>query len=207
MRKFFVVLGLVGLWSTSAAAQRLEVYGGYVYSHEITTDNTTATGNGGSADVGFFPLKRLGVIANLGGGAASSFTHTQHGVQTEYSAATNNFHYLFGPRTRFGISRVSIYLQLLGGGVSQSSIVDSNPADAGKPGPNGSITIPYTFALASTSWAVEPALGVDVGITHHLAVRVGQVGDTITGFPAISTNKGKAIQFNLTYSAGVVFRL
>jgi hypothetical protein len=207
MRRVIPVLGLVLLFASSAAAQKLEVFGGYVYSHEITTDSISASGNGGSADVAFFPLGHLGLVANLGGGDSSGFIHTQSGVATTYNASESNFHYLFGPRARFGINRVSIYLQLLGGGVSRSSIVDSDTADAGKPGPNGGLVIPYTFAPAATSWAVQPALGVDVGITYHWAVRIGQVGDTITGFKPISSGKSVALQFNFSYSAGVVFRL
>jgi hypothetical protein len=207
MRKVIAVLSFVLLLSSSAAAQKLEVFGGYVYSHQTSTDNTSSTGNGGSADVALFPLGHLGLVANLGGGSSSSFTHTQNGVATTYSGSESNFHYLFGPRTRFGISRVSIYLQVLGGGVSRSAVVDSNTADAGKPGPNGSVTIPYTFAPAATSWAVEPALGVDIGISHYFAVRIGQVGETVTGFKPVSSTSKSAFQATFTYSAGIVFRL
>jgi hypothetical protein len=206
MRRVIPVLGLVLLFASSAAAQRLEVAGDYVYSHRTSSDHTSSTGNGESADIALFPLGHLGVVANLGGGSSSSFTRTQNGVATSYSGTEHNFHYLFGPRTRFGISRLSIYLQVLGGGVSRSAIVDSNTADAGKPGPNGSLVIPFTFAPAATSWAVEPAIGVDIGITRFWAVRIGQFGETITGFKPVSST-GSAIQATFTYSAGIVFRL
>jgi hypothetical protein len=199
------VLGFVLLLSSAASAQRLEVYGGYVYSHNNSTDNVSSNSNGGTADVGIFPFGGFGIIGSVGGLSTGSFTHAQNGVATTYNAGTSSVHYLFGPRERISISRVSIYFQFLAGGVSRSATVDSNAADAGKPGVNG--PIPYTFSPAQTSWAIQPGVGVDIGISHFFGIRVGQIGETLTGFHAVN-NAGKlAIQYDTSYSAGIVFKL
>jgi hypothetical protein len=198
------VLGCV-LWvSSSASAQRLEAYGGYSFSHNNSTDSVTSNANGGRADVGIFPFGGFGIIADLGGDSIGSFTRTQNGVATNYKAPVHDFHYLFGIRQRINVFRLSIYFQTLAGGVTRSAIVDSNLGDAGKAGVNGAI--PYTFAPAQTSWAVEPAIGLDIGINHFFGIRVGQVGERLTGFHKVN-NGGIALQYDTTYSAGIVFKL
>jgi hypothetical protein len=199
------VLGLVVLLSSAASAQRLEVYGGYVYSHNNSTDGFSSNSNGGTADVGVFPFGGFGLIASVGGLSTGSFTHTQSGVATTYSASTSSVHYLFGIRQRINISRVTIYFQTLAGGVSRSAIIDSNAADAGKPGVNG--PIPYTFSPAQTSWGVQPAIGLDIGLTHFFGIRVGQVAETLTGFHAVNTSGKFALQYSTSYSAGIIFKL
>ena len=207
MRKAVMTIAALGctLWmSPAASAQRLEVYGGYLFSHNNSTDNVTSNSNGGRADVGFFPFGGFGLIADVGGDNLNNFTRTQSGVATTYNAPVHRVHYLFGTRERINISRVSIYFQTLAGGVSRSAIIDSNPADAGKSGVNG--PIPFTFAPARTSWGVEPSIGLDIGITHFFGIRVGQVGEMLTGFPSVSTGKF-ALQYDTTYSAGLIFKL
>jgi hypothetical protein len=198
------VLGFIVSLSSTASAQRLEAFGGYVFSHNNSTDNVTSNSNGGSGDVAIFPFGGFGLVANVGGLSSSSFTHTQNGTATTYNANVSSVHYLFGIRERLHISRVSIYVQTLAGGVSRSAVVDSNAADANKAGVNG--PIPYTFAPAQTSWGVEPAVGVDIGLTHFWGIRIGQVGETLTGFRAVNTGKF-ALQYNTSYSAGIVFKL
>ena len=207
MRRATMVIAVLGciLWVSSAAsAQRLEVFGGYEFSHNNSTDHVTSNSNGGRADVGFFPFGGFGLIADVGGDNLSTFTHTQSGIATTYSAPVHTVHYLFGTRERINISRVSIFFQTVAGGVSRSAIIDSNPADAGKSGVNG--PIPYTFAPAQTSWGVEPSIGLDIGITHFFGIRVGQVGETLTGFHGLNSGSF-ALQYNTTYSAGIIFKL
>jgi len=207
MRRAIMAIAVLGciLWVSSAAsAQRLEAYGGYAFAHNNSTNGETSNGNGGRADVGFFPLGGFGLIADVGADNIASFTHTQNGLATTYSAPFHNVHYLFGTREHFTISRVSIFIQTLAGGVSRSAIIDSNPADAGKLGVNG--PIPYTFAAAQTSWAVEPSIGLDIGITHFFGIRVGEVGERLTGFHAVNTGNF-ALQYDTVYSAGIIFKL
>ena len=207
MRRAIVVIAVLGwvLWvSSSASAQRLEVHGGYSFSHNNSTNGETSNGNGGRADVGFFPLGGFGLIADVGADNITSFTHTQNGLTATYSTPVHNVHYLFGTRERFTISRVSIFIQTLAGADSRSAIIDSNPADVGKSGVNG--PIPYTFAPAQTSWAVEPSIGLDIGITHFFGIRVGQVGERLTGFHAANTGNF-ALQYDTVYSAGIIFKL
>jgi hypothetical protein len=210
MRKAILLFGLILAASFSAAAQdsKYEIFAGYTFAHENSTDNVSSNANGGSLDGGFFPLAHLGLIANVGGGESRSFTAPLAGVTTTYHASSASFHYLAGPRVRYNVSHVAVYFQVLGGGVTRSAVVDNTVADAYLVpgfGTVGAATIPYTFAPATTSWAVEPAVGVDFSLGKHWAIRLAQLGETLTNFPSVRTGSSE-LQYTFTISSGVVWK-
>jgi hypothetical protein len=206
MRKAIVLFGLVLLASFPAAAQGLpkfELFGGYTYTRVDGSDGTTANANGGTVDVGFFPVKHWGVIANFGGDHEKGFRHSDY----FYSAPSTSFHYLFGPRYRVSAGPLSAYLQVLVGDESRSSIVDSNPADSDFL-PCGTCSIPpaFTFAPAQTTWAIGPSAGVDIRLNRRLSIRAVQVGGLVTGFKDLGTG-GSAVQGGVSISMGVVVHM
>jgi hypothetical protein len=209
MRKAIPLLGLILFVSLSASAQasKFEIFGGYTYVHSDSTDNTVSSGNGGSADAGFFPTKHFGVIADLGAEYSRSFTVPIAGEAITYHASTTDIHYLAGPRIRYGDGPVSFYFQTLAGGVTRSAITDSDSSDEflfPGFGTVGGPTVPYTIAPSATSWAVEPAIGVDLKLGRHWAIRLAQVGDTLTNFPSVRTGNSE-LQYALTLSSGIVW--
>ena len=205
MRRAIILVGLAAALlfvSFPAAAQdsRFELFGGYTYSRLFrSTDNTTSNSNGGSFDAGFFPTDHWGLIGNFGGVYNAGFTASNNHY---YNASSETYHYLFGPRFRSGTGPVSVYVQVLGGGVTRTSVVDSYAGDGGYLPGEG--TIPYTFAPSETTWGVSPAIGVDARVSDHFSIRVVQAGVMFTGFPSESNHANNAFQGDLTISTGIV---
>jgi hypothetical protein len=214
MRKAVSLLGFIFLislsipLSASAQTSKFEIFGGYNFVHTNSTDNSASNGNGGTADAGFFPTKHFGVIANVGADYIPKFTVPITGDTITYHASSTEFHYLAGPRVRYGNGPLSFYFQTLAGGVTRSATTDSDSSDEflfPGFGTVGGPTVPYTVAPARTSWAVEPAAGVDLNLGRHWAIRLAQVGDTLTGFPSIRTGNS-ALQYTLSLSSGIVWK-
>jgi hypothetical protein len=98
------------------------------------------------------------------------------------------FSYMFGPRLNWRVSRVVPYAQFLFGGAYEWGVVNAT----------GISTTQNGFAMAAGG-------GVDVNITQHIAVKPIQVEYFMTQLPQLASNLN-AVQNNLRYSAGVVFR-
>jgi peptidoglycan-associated lipoprotein len=98
------------------------------------------------------------------------------------------FTYLFGPRVNWRLSRLTPYAQFLFGGAYEWGIINAN----------GLSTTQNGFATAA-------GLGFDINITHRVAVKPLQVEYLMTQVPGLVSNRN-AVQNNLRYSGGLVFR-
>jgi hypothetical protein len=206
--KRVILFGAVLLTSVSALAQRADVFGEYSYLHFSPTigglTSTSFNGGGGGADLYF--LKILGIKADFMGYANTTFTRTYNTPVTLPSGATipagtystqgNMFTYLFGPVLRLPLPVVKPFGEVLFGGSHTNAYVGlANAIDAA----GGSISVPsqHPFTMAAGG-------GVDVSVSHHVAIRVAEFDYILTRYtnPLTSTNN----QNSFRYAGGVVLK-
>ena len=206
--KRVILFGAVLLTSVSALAQRADVFGEYSYLHFSPTigglTSTSFNGGGGGADLYF--LKILGIKADFMGYANTTFTRTYNTPVTLPSGATipagtystqgNMFTYLFGPVLRLPLPVVKPFGEVLFGGSHTNAYVGlANAIDTA----GGTISVPsqHPFTMAAGG-------GVDVSVSHHVAIRVAEFDYILTRYtnPLTSTNN----QNSFRYAGGVVLK-
>ena len=206
--KRVILFGAVLLTSVSALAQRADVFGEYSYLHFSPTigglTSTSFNGGGGGADLYF--LKILGIKADFMGYANTTFTRTYNTPVTLPSGATipagtystqgNMFTYLFGPVLRLPLPLVKPFGEVLFGGSHTNAYVGlANAIDTA----GGTISVPsqHPFTMAAGG-------GVDVSVSHHVAIRVAEFDYVLTRYtnPLTSTNN----QNSFRYAGGVVLK-
>jgi hypothetical protein len=179
MRLSLLLAGLV-LSGVLASAQenipKVEV--GASYSFVRTNSERHFNENGGSGYIEYNLNRSLGLVADLGG-------------YTNGSNRFQSFSYLFGPRFNLRMGRFTPYVQSLFGGV----YAWSNP-------PVGSTFVSTT----QNGFATAAGAGLDIEITHHIAIKPLQVEYVMSQLPTFATN-ARDVQNNLRYSAGIVLRL
>ena len=182
MRKIPFLIGLVCLFSLSAAAQegsRVDLFGGYSFVHTspgIAVSSFDA--NGGVGSVAFNLNSWASFVGEVGG------IHVSHigGADVDANAET----FLFGPKVSFfRRAPLTPFVQVLAG----FAHTDAN------------------FNTVTTSsfngFAMAPGVGLDWNLSHHVGLRLGQLDYLLTRLPS-STNQ--VTWNNFRYSAGVVFR-
>jgi hypothetical protein len=150
--------------------------------------------NGGSASLAFNFNRFVALIADIGGYDDSQLLLTGTGANLPITANASGtaFTYLFGPRFTLGKERrVSVFAQVLVGGVHASAVTVANCSCTPLPAQN---------ALAMTGGG-----GVDIRLTHHIALRPIQAEYMLTRFAAIPSGSN-ANQNDLRLSSGLVFR-
>jgi hypothetical protein len=180
MKRFVLAAVVVLLSATFINAQETtpaaEVGVTYSFVHRNNEQGLTSySQNGGSGYFEYNVNRTLGLVGDFGGYTAGS-------------PDRQTFTYLFGPRLNWRMSRVTPYVQFLFGGAYEWGIVNAA----------GLSTTQDGFALAAGG-------GIDINITHHIAVKPVQVEYLMTQLPQLATNLNSA-QNNLRYSAGVVYR-
>ena len=180
MRKVVCLLGLVFLVSLSAAAQdsTVDLFAGYSYLHTSPgIKESSFKANGGDASIAFNVNRWGSLVAEFGGVHASNIG----GADVDANAIT----FLFGPKfSFFRGSKLSPFAQALFG------IAHSNAAF------NGTTT-------TSNGFAMSPGVGLDLNVTNHIGLRLGQA-DYL--FQRVPTSTNQVNWNNFRYSAGVVFR-
>jgi hypothetical protein len=180
MKRYAFIAGVICLSASFVKAQEtstpvFEVGANYSFVHVTSPQNPNSYGmNGGSAYAAYNVNRALGLVADLGG----------------YDSGNLGLHtlsYMAGPRLNWRMSRVVPYVQFLFGGVHEWGFVR----------PNGTSSTPNAFATAAGG-------GVDINISHHIALKPLQVEYFMTQLPN-SVATSNSIQNNLRYSAGLVF--
>ena len=208
MKIIAILLGIVLLASVSASAQRADVFGEYSYLHFSPTigglSSRSFNGGGGGADLYF--LKIFGVKADFMQYASTTWTRTYptpvivtgRGIipAGTYSTQADMFTYLFGPVLRIPLPRVKPFGEVLFGGSYTDAYVNlTKQIDAN----GGTIFSPtqHPFTLAAGG-------GVDVSVSHRLAIRLGEFDYVLTRYtnPLTSTNN----QNNFRYTGGIVLK-
>jgi hypothetical protein len=203
---FFLVLTF---GTTMFAQDRVELFGEYSYLRFYPTitglNSRSFNGGGGGAQLNF--LKIFAIKAEFMGYGSTTFTATySHPIVLPngntipagtYSTQGNMFTYLFGPVIRIPISKVTPFGEVLFGGSNSNGYVNLEKSfdQAG-----GSISRtpsqhPFTMAVGA---------GLDIAITHHIAIRPGELDYVLSRYsnPLTSTNN----QNNFRYCGGVIFK-
>src|SRR5215469_4348124 len=203
-----ILVGTALLAGASAFAQRADIFAEYSYLHFSPTitglESRSFNGGGGGADLYF--LKIFGIKADFMGYASTTFTRTYTtdvivpGRGTipagTYTSQGNMYTYLAGPVLRVPLPVVKPFGEVLFGGSYTNAYVNlSKQIDAN----GGTISTPsqHPFTMAAGG-------GVDVSVSHHLAIRLGEFDYILTRYsnPLTSTNN----QNNFRYAGGVILK-
>jgi Outer membrane protein beta-barrel domain len=208
MRIIAILFGMILLASVSASAQRADVFGEYSYLHFSPTigglSSRSFNGGGGGADLYF--LKIFGIKADFMQYASTTFTRTYptpvivagRGAipAGTYTTQGDMFTYLFGPVLRIPLPKVKPFGEVLFGGSSTDAYVNlTRLIDA-----NGGTILsqnqhPFTLAAGG---------GVDVSVSHRLAIRLGEFDYILTRYSNPLTNTNNQSSFR--YTGGVVLK-
>jgi len=197
------VVMLLGLSAVAQEFPKAEV--GLTYSYIRYTPAPTYTpsmnGNGGGGSVTFNVSRFFGIEGEFVG-AGLSKAHWTVPVGNQYApngasitSSGNLFTYLFGPRIRIPAQKVTPYFDFLFGGVHTSAFnqaIAACPSCTTKANPSGN------------AFGMSIGGGMDVPVTHTIAIRVAQIDYLYTRFNNGLT--GEHGQNNFRYQAGVVFR-
>jgi len=180
---------------------KVELFLGYSYLRgmpDLEPANRLYWLNGGSMSIAYNFNRYLGLVADLGGFADSKieFPGTGGGASTVMSSYGAVFPYLFGPRLSFrGHERVTPFLQVLFGGIYATKVMmDSGCGGAG-----------CTPLPAENKFAWTGGGGLDVKVSHHVAIRIVQVEYLMTNFQNHNTGINE-LQNDMRFSSGIVFR-
>ncbi len=186
MRRLAILAALFFAVPFAAAAQNMpkfELFGGYTYTRVFNTNGDTSSVNGGTGDVGVFPVKWAGLVADAGYTYSNGFTS----AGTDVSAPSHSVHYFAGPRIRFANKRVTPYVQALFGGVHRSVLMTST----------GTL-----LANPETSFAYTLGAGVDVKLARHFSLRLVQASYLHTSFHPVTGTQNSQNDFNIV--SGIV---
>ena len=190
MRKSGMLLGSLLIIGGVVSAQEFEtpkVEVGLNYSFTRMNPGGSLSSyneNGGHGYAEYNLNKVVGLVADLGG----SYVGSANGVQLN----NTTFTYLFGPRFNWRHSRYTPYVQTLFGGARFTNGL--NPA-ASNP----------LLGTSQNNFAAAFGGGLDVAVSHHIAVKPFQVDYLMTQFDP-GSGYSRNVANNLRYSAGVVFR-
>ena len=159
---FLVTLILIA--SASAQAPKLEVFGGYSVEHIAPCGATTTFA------IGFSCGLELGELVSSKGyfqgwnGSATAYLNRFFGVKADFaghyglfgSSSNARYSFLFGPTLTLHTPLINPFAHALFGVVKETSGVSGSQADFSKP-------------------AIAVGGGIDVSLSHHLALRPVQI--------------------------------
>jgi hypothetical protein len=194
--------------SASAIAQRADVYGGYSYLNFSPTitglDSRNFNGGGGGVDLYF--LKILGLKADFMYYGSTTFTRTVpvtlvipgRGIipAGTYSAQGNMFTYMGGPLLRIPLPLIKPFGEVLFG-ASNTDGYSNLAKQINAAGGTLSLSSQHPFTLAAGG-------GVDITVSHHLAIRPAEFDYVLTRYSNPLTNNSS--QNNFRYFGGVVLK-
>jgi hypothetical protein len=175
-----LLVGMIGapaLWAQEEPS-RFELYGGYDYVRFNINANVsgqppsqTLNGNGGGGEFVYNVNHWLGVLGDVSGIWATNWTRQGAAIP-----------YVFGPKASFGHGKVTLFVQVLFGGVATSSGIEQ---------------IGWQTHFARTAGG-----GIDARMSRHFSIRPVQAEYFLTKIPDGLNNR----QDNFRYGAGIVFR-
>ena len=204
--KSMMAIGVLVLSST-AFAQRAEVYGDYSYMQFNPTisgvQSRAFNGGGGGFQFNLGPI--FAVKGDFQGYGSTAWTinvtspiPTPGGIIPvgTYTTKANMFTYMFGPVVRVPVSKLNVFGEVLFGGSNTS--IYGNLARVGIVGGSTSYNPnqhPYTMAVGG---------GVDWKLSDHLAIRLGEFDWILTRYTNVFTNTNNQNSFR--YLVGIVYR-
>ncbi len=204
-----VCLPLISAATLSAQGERFNVYGDYSYIQFNTTisglQSRAFNGGGGGVQLNF--AKILGIRADFQGYGSTQWTLTEaapvvtpHGTihAGTFKSNGNMFTYGFGPVVRLPLGRLVVNGEILFGQANTNGYgsLTSQIVNGG-----GTVNISGT----QHPFMMLVGGGVDVGINHHIALRLADLDYVLTRFtnPLTSTNN----QNSFRYVGGIIFKL
>jgi len=164
MRRLSLVAVLVFAGAGNAAAQKLELAGGYTYmGFDTNLPNVNRVNlNGWNGSIGLFPVKYVGLVGEFTGTYGSP---NILGVQTDLNVHT----YMFGPRVVLPALLLRPYAQALFGGARRSATA-------------------LGIHAVDTDFAMSLGGGLDLNLPGPLDVRLAQVDWLRTQFGGTDQN-------------------
>lgn len=180
---------------------KVEWFLGYSFWRAMPTAFSNRMGylHGGSTSVAYNFNRYVGLVADFGGFDNSRLTlFSTTGSQT-VDANGSAYTYAFGPRFSYRRhERFTPYFQALFGGVHASPVTISGCSGSPSCTPLGS----------DNAFVTMLGTGIDVKISHHVALRLFEADFLLTHFKnSLSTDgEQRGWQKNARFSTGIVFR-
>lgn len=206
-RLFFGAIALL-LFSVPGFAQeysypKLEVFGGLAISSvglpsidptSLAPTTLRQSFLGWQTDVGANITRHLGFVGDFGGqyktiDAGSLLSGTSSGV----GLGMSNYQYLFGPQINMRVSKINPFFHFLVGADRTSAAVSATDPVTG---------LTSTAAVSSTGLGLGIGGGLDLSVSHRLALRVPQFDWTPTHAGGVWTNNMVRIGIGLVFKAG-----
>ncbi len=175
---------------TGSSSTKADVFLGYTYVRQtykngIPPYNQTFATNGGSAQFAFYPVRSFAIVAEVAGTESSNIGGNP--------SAGAMYTYMFGPRIVLHQGRLRPYVQGLFGEAHMTSGLSYYLLPTNASG-----------TVDGNSLAIAAGVGLDLTLTHHFAVRLGQIDYLMTRF--YDPYGSRFIQSNARYSGGIVYR-
>ena len=184
---------------THRKTPRAEVFLGYSYLRSVPSP---AAGNrieylhGGTASVALNFSEHLALVGDFTGYGDGQLELTGNAVNEPRTVDSGGtmYTYLGGPRlSLWKKRRISPFAQVLFGGVHASDVTISNCTGAA-----------CTALPSQNAFALTAGGGVDLRVTHHLAIHIVQAEYLMTRFDSVPAGAGSE-QNDLRLSTGLVF--
>jgi len=202
MRRLAILVGLIFAASISAGAQSLpkfEVYGGYLYTHFTTNDESSGNLEGWTVAPAYYPFKNFGAVLELGGSESPGYIQDSNASKVD--ASTHSYHVYIGPRMRFKAGRWTPFADILFGGIYRTRMTNSVgyfDSVTGDPVPAGTELSPGQF-----NFAIRADGGFDFKLAHHFAWRV-EAGYVHWDYTVSNTAIADPAQHTGVVSTGIV---
>jgi outer membrane protein OmpA-like peptidoglycan-associated protein/opacity protein-like surface antigen len=177
---------------------KFEWFLGYSFWRAMPTSQSNRMGylHGGSTSIAYNFTSYFGLVADFGGYDNSKVTLFSPSASNTFDSDGTAYTYLFGPRFSYRhYERVTPFVQALIGGATAASVTIA-----------GCTGDPSCNPLASeNSVAAAVGAGLDIKLTHHIALRLIDADFLVTNFRnPFSANQ--SWQKNVRLSSGLVFR-
>jgi outer membrane protein OmpA-like peptidoglycan-associated protein/opacity protein-like surface antigen len=179
---------------------KVEWFLGYSFWRATPTSvgNRVAYLHGASTSVAYNFNRYLGLVADFAGFADGKVTLFSPAGSQVLDAGGSVYTFMVGPRLSYRKYKwVTPYAEVLAGAVHATPVRISGCSGA----PN------CTVLVADTTFATLAGVGLDINVTHHIALRLLEADFLLTHFQdQISATGSRGWQDNTRLSTGIVFR-
>src|SRR3984957_7401111 len=186
---------------SDAVTPKFEWFLGYSFWRAMPTSPSNRMGylHGGSTSIASNFSRYFGLVADFGGYDNSKVTLFSPTASRTFDSDGTAYTYLFGPRFSYRhYERVTPFVQALIGGATATSVTIA--------GCTGDLSC--TPLASENSVAAAVGAGVDIKLTHHIALRLIDADFLLTNFrnPFAVSQNDQSWQKNVRLSSGLVFR-
>lgn len=180
---------------------KFEWFLGYSFWRAMPTSQSNRMGylHGGATSIAYNFTSYFGLVADFGGYDNSKVTLFSPSASRTFDSDGTAYTYLFGPRFSYRhYERFTPFVQALIGGATATSVTIA-----------GCTGDPSCTPLASeNSVAAAVGAGLDIKLTHHIALRLIDADFLLTNFrnPFAVNQSDQSWQKNVRLSSGLVFR-